>query len=238
MLKPYQKLADYYYDEWGNFSLQYLQLIDYISSECGFWPESILDIACGTGNLVSALGSMGKQIVGCDISPQMIAIAKKNNPDIKFHIVDMTEINFDRKFDLAICAFDSINYLLSGTDVFRLFAVVHAHLANGGFFLFDVNTPLIFREQHNTIIHRKIGSAKFTQTASYDERNALAYTVFDFGAGQIERHVQKAYDDKTISGLLKQNSFEILDTFGDIEYMAPASDAKRLIYVVRKSLVS
>jgi 2-polyprenyl-3-methyl-5-hydroxy-6-metoxy-1,4-benzoquinol methylase len=84
MLKPYQKLADYYYDEWGNFSLQYLQLIDYISSECGFWPESILDIACGTGNLVSALGSMGKQIVGCDISLQMIAIAKKTTPVSNF----------------------------------------------------------------------------------------------------------------------------------------------------------
>jgi len=238
MIKPYQKLADYYHDEWGNFSLQYLQLLDYMASESGFSPDSILDIACGTGNLISALHSMGKQVVGCDISPQMIAIAKEANPDVEFHVVDMTQIDLNRKFDLAVCAFDSINYLLSENDVSKLFAVVHAHLAQGGFFLFDVNTPHIFKEQHNTVIPREIDGVKFTQTASYDEENALAYTVFDFGAGQVERHVQKAYDDETIAGLLRENNLTILDTFGNIEYMATAKDAKRLIYVVRKPEVS
>jgi SAM-dependent methyltransferase len=233
-IKPYQKLADYYYDEWGNFSLQYLQLINYISSEYGYYPESILDIACGTGNLISALHGMNKQVVGCDISPQMIGIAQKSNPNVEFHTVDMTEINLARSFDLAICAFDSINYLLSKNGVSKLFAVVHAHLIPGGFFLFDVNTPHIFKEQHNTVISREIGDEKFVQTSSYDEENGLAYTVFDFGCSQIERHIQKAYDDETIVSLLKQNSYAVLDTFANIEYLAPAKDAKRLIYVVRK----
>jgi len=234
MLKPYQKLADYYYDEWGNFSLQYLELIDYIASEYGFVPDSILDIACGTGNLISALHSMGKHVVGCDISPQMITIAQKNNPNIEFHVVDMTQIDLNRKFDLAVCAFDSINYLLTENDVSKLFSVVHTHLVDSGFFLFDVNTPHIFRDQHDTVIQKESGGVKFTQTATYDEQNTLAYTVFDFSAGETERHVQKAYDDKIITDLLKQNSFEILDTFANIGFSAPVKEAKRLIYVVRK----
>jgi len=234
MLKPYEKLADYYYDELGNFSLQYLQLINYVSSEHGFWPESILDIACGTGNLISALRSMGKHVVGCDISPQMIAIAKEVNPDVEFHVVDMTQIDPNRKFDLAICAFDSLNYLLSEQDVSKLFAVVHAHLANGGFFLFDVNTPHLFRKYHGTILEKDIGGAKFTMARSYNEDSELAHTAFDFGARQIERHVQKAYDDETIADILQKNGFSILDTFANIEYMAHVKDAKRLIYVVRK----
>ena len=78
-------------------------------------------------------------------------------------------------------------------------------------------------------MRRDIGGMKFTQTPMYDEEKEVAYTVFDFGDGHIERHVQKAYDDETIAGLLKENGLEILDTFGNIEYMAPASDAKRLI---------
>lgn len=238
MIKPYQKLADYYYDEWGNFSLQYLQLIDYVSSEYGFSPDSILDIACGTGNLISALHSMGKHLVGCDISPQMIQIAQETNPDVEFHIVDMIDIDLNHKFDMTVCAFDSINYLLNGSEVSKLFAVVHAHLVAGGFFLFDVNTPHIYREHHNTVLPRNISGVHIKQTITYDEETELAYTVFDFGAGETERHVQKAYDDETIAGLLKQNSFAILDTFANIEFAAPASDAKRLIYVVRKQEVS
>jgi SAM-dependent methyltransferase len=238
MLQPYQRLADYYYNEWGNFSLQYLELVNYIASEYGFVPDSILDIACGTGNLISALHGMGKHVVGCDISPQMIAIAKENNPDVEFHIIDMLNIDLNRKFDLAVCAFDSINYLLSENDISKLFGIVSVHLADGGFFLFDVNTPHIFKEQHNSIIEREIGGTKFTQTATYDEKQGLAYTVFDFGAGETERHIQKAYDDETIIDLLQQNSFEILDTFANIGFSAPIKEAKRLIYVVRKHQVS
>ncbi|MBT3363321.1 MAG: class I SAM-dependent methyltransferase [Chloroflexi bacterium] len=233
MLKSYEKLSEYYYDEWGNFSLQYLQLLDHIASEYGFSPDSILDIACGTGNLLSALNGMGKQVVGCDMSPQMIAIAKKNNPDVEFHTVNMIDVALNRKFDLAVCAFDSINYLLSENDVSKLFSVVYAHLANGGIFLFDVNTQHIFRD-HAGIFKRDINGTTFTQTATYDGEKELACTVFDFGTGEIERHVQKAYDDETIAALLEQNSFEILDTFANIEFAAPTKDAKRLIYVVRK----
>ncbi|MFC1950853.1 class I SAM-dependent DNA methyltransferase [Chloroflexota bacterium] len=234
MIEPYHKLADYYYNEWGNFSLQYLQLIDYVASQYGFSPDSILDIACGTGNLISELHSMGKSVAGCDISPQMLKIAKEHNPYVEFHIVAMTEINLNRRFDLAVCAFDSVNYLLSTDDVSRLFAIVHAHLCEGGFFLFDVITLHKSREYHKTIVNREISGVHIKDTMTYDEQNNLAYHVLDFGTGQVERHVQKPYDDETITGLLKQNSFEILDTFANIEFDAPASDAKRLIYVVRK----
>jgi len=222
----------------GNYSLQYLQLIDYVASHYGFSPDSVLDIACGTGNLISALRDMGKHVVGCDLSPQMLTVAGKRNPDVEFHQCNMTEIALDRSFDLAVCAFDSINYLLNESEVSKLFAVVHAHLANGGFWLFDVITPHKFLEHHGTVETKEIDGIKLTITRSYDEDRELGYTVIDFGTGDIEHHVQKAYDDKTIAGLLEQNGLGILDTFANIEFAAPAKDAKRLIYVVRKAQVS
>lgn len=237
MIKPYEKLARFYYDEWGDFSLQYLQLIDYVASEYGFVPDSILDIACGTGNLIKALASIGKHVVGCDISAQMIAVAKENNPDVEFHLADMTRINLNQRFDMTICAFDSINYLLAENKVSTLFSVVHRHLVPGGFFLFDVNTSHIFREQHGFQDSKIIGGIEFTQFTKYDEETELAYTVFDFNGGQ-ERHTQKAYDDETITRLLQGDRFEILDTFANIAFAAPVNNAKRLIYVVRKPQVS
>ncbi len=237
MIEPYRKLADYYYGEWGKYSLQYLQLINYVASHHGFSPDSVLDIACGTGNLISALHDIGKHVVGCDISPQMLTVARKRNPAVEFHQCNMTEIALDHSFDMAVCAFDSVNYLLKSDDVSRMFAVVHRHLVDDGFFLFDINTPHLYREHHDTTIQRDISGTKFNQIATYDEKNEIAYTLFDFGDGQIERHVQKAYDDETITALLKQNLFDILDTFANIEFAAPASDAKRLIYVVRKAQV-
>lgn len=238
MIQPYEKLAGYYYNEWGNYSLQYLRLIDYVAWQYGFSPDSVLDIACGTGNLVSALHHMGKQVVGCDISPQMLAIAREHNPYVEFCRCSMTELSLNRGFDMAICAFDSVNYLLSKYEVCKLFAAVHAHLANGGFWLFDVITPPQFREHHGTVETKEIDGTKLTITRSYDENRELGYTVIDFGPGDIERHVQKAYADETIAGLLEQNALAILDTFANIDFAAAAKDAKRLIYVVRKQQVS
>ena len=48
--------------------------------------ESIVDLACGTGFFSSALAKEGAQVTGIDVSEELIAIARKNNPSISFHV--------------------------------------------------------------------------------------------------------------------------------------------------------
>jgi len=52
----------------------------------------------------------------------------------------MASFELGQKFDVIICVFDSINHILSFADWGRVFRRVARHLAQGGLFLFDINT--------------------------------------------------------------------------------------------------
>ncbi len=110
-MKSYEKLAFIYNKDWGNFSLEYLKIINAVKKKFKVNPKSALDIACGTGNLIGKLGGGGLDAVGTDLSPEMIKVAKKNFSKVKFHVQDMSKLKLGRKFDLIVCPFDSLNYL-------------------------------------------------------------------------------------------------------------------------------
>ncbi|MGD0342982.1 MAG: glycosyltransferase [Bacteroidales bacterium] len=61
---------------------------------------SVLEIGCGTGELLSQV--KGRRKVGIDISSQMIANAQKQFPDIDFYVMDAQEIVIQEKFDVII----------------------------------------------------------------------------------------------------------------------------------------
>ena len=112
--KDYSIFANYY-DEineefWKKYKNTFFRLIkNKKSSNC-----DVLDLGCGTGSSIKYLSTFGfTNIEGVDISKSMIKIAKNKYPKIKFHIHDMTSFKFYKKYDLILCNFDAINYLLT-----------------------------------------------------------------------------------------------------------------------------
>ncbi|HET7467089.1 MAG TPA: bifunctional demethylmenaquinone methyltransferase/2-methoxy-6-polyprenyl-1,4-benzoquinol methylase UbiE [Candidatus Dormibacteraeota bacterium] len=70
---------------------------------------SALDVACGSGKLTAELrriaGAKGR-VVGVDFSPEMLAVARSQHPDIEFMEGDALNLPFeDRSFDVATIAF-------------------------------------------------------------------------------------------------------------------------------------
>ena len=45
----------------------------------------VLDLCCGAGYESMRMAKLGANVVGIDLSPESIAIAKQRNPDLKFH---------------------------------------------------------------------------------------------------------------------------------------------------------
>ena len=58
-----------------------------------FLPEEprVLDLCCGAGYESMRMSKLGADVVGIDLSPESIAIAKQRNPDLEFHTGDMLE---------------------------------------------------------------------------------------------------------------------------------------------------
>ena len=68
----------------------------------------ILEIGCGPGNITQYLINKSAEynILATDIAPNMVELAKKNNPTVTTMILDCRDISLvNKKFDAIICGF-------------------------------------------------------------------------------------------------------------------------------------
>jgi len=118
--------------------------VDYVERlwrERSFWPRRVLDLACGTGNVLLELQRRGYAAEGTDFSAAMLAVAaRKLRPGTPLWLQDARSLALPGPpFDACVCLFDSLNYLLEVDELRQAFAGVARHLAPGGLFLFDMN---------------------------------------------------------------------------------------------------
>ena len=103
---------------------------------------SLLELGCGTGAVLAGLAGSDPRLVvaGVDRSPEMLALARRKVPAARLVLADMTEFSLGTRFDVVICVFDTLNHLARFGSWSQMFDRVHEHLADGGLFVFDVNT--------------------------------------------------------------------------------------------------
>lgn len=106
-------------DKWIRKNKYYYEnLIEFLKFNI---PEnsSIIEIGCGTGNILKNLNP--SKAVGIDVSPEMVRIAKINNPLYDFYVMDGEDISINEKFDFIIIS-DTIGYF---KDVQKVFEGMH-----------------------------------------------------------------------------------------------------------------
>jgi len=108
-------------------------------------PGLALDIACGTGRAFAPLLKRGWEIWGCDVSPSMVEIARRNYGDrVRLSVADMRRLPTLGKFDLVLIMNDAVNHLLTEDDLRQTMAGIAANLQPDGFAIFDCNTKGLF----------------------------------------------------------------------------------------------
>ena len=209
MKKPYQLLAKFYdKEEWGKYSLQYLEIINILKTKYDISFNTILDISCGTGDLIHELSKEYK-VVGSDISEEMINVAKNKYPKMTFILSDMANLKLLNRFDLIISPFDSINYLAERNHLKRAFLNINNLLNKGGHFIFDFNTEKLFEDKHHGVFDKNTCGVSYKQICEYDKETKTAKTIFDFGGDEKEIHIQKAINYDEIDELLNECGFKI-----------------------------
>ena len=108
--------------------------------------RTVLDLACGTGSLTRLLALRGYEMIGADLSEEMLAQAAEKcrgvgEPEPIFLHQAMEELDLYGTIDACVCCLDSINYVTRSGKLARAFQRVHTFLMPGGLFLFDINTP-------------------------------------------------------------------------------------------------
>jgi ubiquinone/menaquinone biosynthesis C-methylase UbiE len=101
----------------------------------------VLDVGCGPGRTTGSLAARGLQVVGIDLSPGMIEVARRDHPDLDFRVGSMTALDVPEGSVAGIVAWWSIIHLPREV-VPQAFAEFHRVLAPGGVLLvgFHVGT--------------------------------------------------------------------------------------------------
>lgn len=135
----YDLLARHYDAVTGDSSTE-AAFIDSIIKNAHGQAMTLLEVACGTGGIISSLAGR-YHVSGLDISPGMLAVARKKMPGgTPLYLADMSCFTLDTKFDAIICAFHGINHLLDFSAWESFFDCASIHLNQDGVFVFNVLT--------------------------------------------------------------------------------------------------
>lgn len=81
-------------------------------------PARVLDAGCGTGRLGTRLAELGHDVVGCDLDPAMIEVARRESPHLDWRVADLADAESLAalgRFDLVALAGNVVPFLEPGT---------------------------------------------------------------------------------------------------------------------------
>ncbi len=231
----YSKWARFYDEIIGDRSEELDRLHAYLSR---YHPEasSVLELGCGTGAILSGL-AYRYAITGVDRSPEMLEIAERKLPGSRLVRADITEVSLGERFDVVLCVFDTLNHLPSFTAWQAMFERVHEHLADGGLFVFDVNTVgRLRRLGMSTAYAEDFGEHMFTMTVRDDHDGLSDWEVRVFerqGDGSFTLHSEHipelAVPLRQIRAALEPH-FDVLEETG--LHGEPGNDSSERVYYV------
>jgi ubiquinone/menaquinone biosynthesis C-methylase UbiE len=98
--------------------------------------NELLDVACGTGNHIRYLKKHYK-VTGGDLNKEILKIAKKKLPRVRFHRINMISFDLKKRFDVITCLFSSIGYVKTYTNLRKTVDSFSRHLKPGGVLIIE-----------------------------------------------------------------------------------------------------
>jgi len=112
--------------------------------------QSACDLACGTGTTAINLAQRGIRTYAIDLSPHMCRLARQKVRAAQVHVpvlqADMRNFRLPQRVDLITCEGDAVNHVPQKQDLRNVAKCVARALHSGGYFFFNINTPIGFRK--------------------------------------------------------------------------------------------
>lgn len=92
---------------------------DRVESVLGGRRGRVLDAGCGTGRVVVELARRGHDVVGVDLDPSMLAVARRDAPElvwVQADLADLGSVDLGAPFDVVVCAGNVVPLLADGTE--------------------------------------------------------------------------------------------------------------------------
>ncbi len=132
------KYADQFFGELAYKALDRMMLSRFAAENSD--RGRIADLGCGCGHTTAFLQSFGaKDILGIDLSPEMIAMARSLCPKLDFEVGNMLELDFEDEHFAAVTAFYAIVHF-NDAELTKALTEIRRVTKKGGQFLFSFHT--------------------------------------------------------------------------------------------------
>ena len=246
-MQAYRNLAEIYdelmdevpYEKWKRQIMKWLQAHQVDNG-------LVLDLGCGTGAMTKALAEAGYDMIGIDLSEDMLAIAQnKSNAsghDILYLHQDMREMELHGNVRAIVSTCDAVNYILEPEELCQVFERVNQYLEPGGIFVFDFNTKYKYQEvmgQQVFAEDRELGS--YVWDNDYDEEsqiNEYQLTLFvkekELYRKYQEVHYQRGYTLEEIKELLELAGMQFVQAYEDYSDEEVREESERICVIARE----
>ena len=229
----YEATVDFYYE---------------ILKQEGLNPRTAVDLACGTGSVTAILAEKGLQVIGVDMSEEMLTVASQKVGEAgftpRFLCQSLQQLHLPKAVDLAVCALDSLDYITDPEDCKEAIRRVYKYLNPGGIFIFDVNTPEKLRAMDGQVFLDEDDDVYCVWRGEFDEQTNICSYGMDLFQRKgnlwersFEEHCEYAYSADQLIGYLKAAGFTHIRVYGDRRMEAPAEGEQRIYIKARKGKI-
>jgi ubiquinone/menaquinone biosynthesis C-methylase UbiE len=243
----YNIFADFY-DELM-YDVDYKKRTSYLMKlfkKYGSAPTLLLDAACGTGGFSNEFASRGVEVIGADMSEEMLNIARNSamekGNDILFLCQKLEELDLYGTVDGAVCCLDSLNHITGYNTFCKAIKRISLFLEKDKLFIFDLNTEYKHREilgDNVFVMDRE--SVYCVWANQFNPKNNKTDIMLDFFVKEndnysrfSEEFSERAYTSEQIEKALQKAGLEIVEIFDDMTENPVSDTTERAIYVTRK----
>jgi SAM-dependent methyltransferase len=169
--------------------------------------RTLLDVACGTGRHLELLRPHF-DVVGVDLDPALLALARERVAGGELHEGDMTDFDLRRRFDVVTCLFSSIGYALTLERLHDAVAAMARHLEPGGLLVVEPwLRPETWQEDHLSMLVVDEPTQKIVRISRSLRRGDVSVVEFDYLVARpdrvehfVERHELGLFSDEDYRG--------------------------------------
>jgi SAM-dependent methyltransferase len=236
-------MRDVDYESWTEYIIG-------LSTRFKVKANTVLDLACGTGGHSIHLAQRGYKVTGVDQSYSMLEYAREKATDMEldigFHespLHSFSSLHLPQDFDLIICLYDSLNYVLEEELITKTFEEAYKHNRPGGLFIFDVTTEYnLIKNFSGFTFSENFDDASYIWENHYSMEEKVCtskVTIFQHINGHyqkyVEDHIQKVYTRAWLTQELRDAGYNVLGEFRNMSEMPANPKCERIHFVCQRT---
>ena len=204
----------------------------------------LVDLACGTGSMTVEFADLGYDVIGVDLSENMLSKAReKSDGSILYLCQSMQELDMYGTIDAFVCTLDSLNHIEDREQLLLALSRVSLFLEPDGVFVFDMNTPYKHEKilADNAFVY-DTGEVYCVWQNEYagDGRVDIFLDFFEQQPDgsyfrESEYFSETAYSVGETEKMLNAAGLKLLAAYDDMTCDEPKPDSERLVFVAGKS---